>query len=151
MADEQPDATSFLGTGWSFPPEFVPAGNESGVRMVADEDDINESLRILFGTARGERLFQPAYGLDMQEVLFQPLSTTLRSFLAEKVKLAILIYEPRITVDSLQIEMPDPNAGTLAITLEYTVRSTNSRFNLVFPFYQDDANEMKATVGLPAV
>lgn len=150
MADEQTNDTSFLGTGWSFPPEFVPA-SDAGVRMVSEEDDIQESLGILFGTARGERLFQPGYGLDMQEVLFQPVSTTLRSFLAERAKIAILIYEPRIQVDELRVETPDPNAGTLAITLEYTVRTTNSRFNLVFPFYQDDANEMKATVGLPSV
>jgi phage baseplate assembly protein W len=150
MADDTPDNTSFLGTGWSFPPEFVRAETQSGVRLVSEDDDIQESLRILFGTARGERMFQPAYGLDMQEVLFQPVSTTLKSFLAERVKIAVLIYEPRIEIDDLRIDTPDPNAGTLAITLEYTVRSTNSRFNLVFPFYQDAANEMRAKVGLPA-
>src|ERR1700759_2929829 len=101
MADDTPDNTSFLGTGWSFQPEFVRAETQSGVRLVSEDDDIQESLRILFGTARGERMFQPAYGLDMQEVLFQPVSTTLKSFLAERVKIAVLIYEPRIEIDDL--------------------------------------------------
>ena len=60
--------TSFLGTGWSFPPEFVLETGE--VVMTSDEEDIASSLKILFGTAIGERFFNPKYGLDMQEMLF---------------------------------------------------------------------------------
>jgi Bacteriophage baseplate protein W len=134
--------TSFLGTGWSFPPQFA-AGE---VRMTADEEDIAASLRILFGTAAGERFLEPKYGLDMREVLFEPMSTTLRTFLKDRVKTAILIYEPRIRLLSLEIASPDPGAGTLAIAVEYEVRSTNSRFNLVFPFYLTDSNELRAAV-----
>ncbi|MEP7120327.1 MAG: GPW/gp25 family protein [Byssovorax sp.] len=138
--------TSFLGTGWSFPPEFVLEAGE--VRMTSDEQDIEASLRILFGTTPGERLFAPVYGLDVRELLFEPMSTTLRTFLAERVKIAILFYEGRIEVLSLQIESPDPNNGTLRISLDYAVRSTNSRYNLVFPFYLGDGNEARAAVGL---
>src|SRR5882672_5904846 len=133
----EPDAkdisTSFLGTGWSFPPEFVP---ESGqVAMTMDEEDIDRSLKILFGTTVGERFLIPKYGLDMHELLFEPMSTTLRTFLKDRVETAILIYEPRIDLVTLEVDSPDPNEGTLKILLEYEVRATNSRYNLVFPFY----------------
>jgi len=142
---EQP-ITSFLGTGWSFPPEFV---RETGtVRMTSDEDDIDASLRILFQTARGERLFQPEYGLDMQELVFQPLSATLKTLLAERINVAILIHEPRIEVLSLHVHSPNPHDGSLLIFLEYRIIATNSRFNLVFPFYSSDANEARASLGL---
>src|SRR5262245_33483011 len=133
---------SFLGTGWSFPPRFA----NGGVAMTSDELDIHKSLEILFGTVPGERFLRPDFGLDMQAVLFEPLSTTLRSLLTDRVRTAILIYEPRIKVLNLAIGSPDPNAGTLAIELEYEVRATNSRFNLVFPFYVFDSNEARSAV-----
>jgi len=132
--------SSFLGTGWSFPPRFDPAGG--AVVMVSDEQDIEESLRILFGTQRGERLFQPKYGLDMHELLFDPMSTTMRTLLEERVKLGILVYEPRIEPLDIKVTSPNENAGELQIELEYRVRATNSRYNLVFPFYHDDSNEI---------
>lgn len=157
MADDATNHAydSFLGRGWSFPPEFRllrDAATDGGVRlrgevaMRADEDDIAESLRILFGTTVGERFLNPSYGLDVQALQFEPLTTTLRTFLKDRIKNAILIHEPRITVLTLDVYSPDPNAGTLALVLEYEIRATNSRFNLVFPFYQSDSNE----VGTPA-
>jgi uncharacterized protein len=133
--------TSFLGTGWSFPPEFAGGG----VRMTADEADIAASLRILFGTAPGERLFQPQYGLDLRAILFEPISTTLRTDLEDRIETAILLHEPRIRLLAVEIASPDLHAGTLRIALDYEVRSTNSRFNLVFPFYRTDGNELRAT------
>jgi len=147
MANDKDSYTSFLGTGWSFPPEFVRQSGQ--VRMSEGERDIEESLRILFGTTLGERLFDPSFGLDMHEVLFEPMSTTLRSFLTERVKIAILFYEPRINLLSLQIESPDPNDGALRISVHYEVRATSSRYNLVYPFYLRDGNEVSAAVGVP--
>lgn len=142
--DADPPA-SFLGTGWSFPPAFFGGG----VRMSSDEVDIHESLRILFGTIAGERFLRPDYGLSMQELMFEPMSTTMRTFLKDRVSTAILIHEPRIKVIDLDVGSPDPNEGSLLIALEYEVRSTNSRFNLVFPFYRSDGNEIRASVAGP--
>jgi hypothetical protein len=137
--------TSFLGTGWSFPPSF----SGGGVKMSSDEADIHESLLILFGTSAGERFLQPKYGLNVHELMFEPISTTLRTFLIDRIRTAILVYEPRIKVVNLDIDSPDPDAGTLNILLEYEVRATNSRFNLVFPFYNTDSNEARASIAGP--
>ena len=137
--------SGFLGRGWSFPPRFERAAR--GATMVEDEQDIKESLAILFGTRRGERLFEPRYGLDMHEVLFDPMSTTLRTLLEERVKLGILIYEPRIEPLALRVSSPDAVSGELRIELEYRVRATNSRYNLVFPFYAADGNELSRRAG----
>jgi uncharacterized protein len=144
--------TSFLGTGWSFPPEFITNGDaptaRGEVRMLADEADIASSLRVLFGTQPGERDFNPAYGVDVRSVLFEPMSTTLRSFLSERIKLAVLFYEPRINVRSITI-LSGGEGGSLQISLDYEIRATNSRFNLVFPFYRGDGNEARIAVGVP--
>lgn len=132
--------SSFLGSGWSFPPRFDRGSGR--VAMVEDVQDIEESLQILFGTQRGERLFQPKYGLDMHEILFDPVSTTMRTLLEERVKIGILIYEPRIEPLDIKVTSPDADAGVLQIELDYRVRATNSRYNLVYPFYASDGNEI---------
>lgn len=143
--------THFLGRGWAFPPTFeagelTPEGEVvrlGGAHMSEDEADILQSLHILFGTKPGERLLQPDYGVDLGALLFEPLSTTLRTLVTDRVRLAILRHEPRIQL--LQLTVDDSRAleGVLAIRLEAAVRSTNSRFNLVHPFYLGDANERR--------
>ena len=125
--------TSFLGTGWSFPPEFVLETGE--VVMTSEEADIEASLKILLGTSTGERFLNPKYGLDMREVLFEPISTTMKTLLKDRVRITILIYEPRIDLLSLELDTSAQYEGKVSIILDYEVRATNSRYNLVYPFY----------------
>lgn len=131
--------SDFLGRGWSFPPRFDRTAGT--VAMVADEQDIQESLRILFGTQRGERLFHPKYGLDMNELLFESMSTTMRTVLEERVRIGVLVYEPRVEPLAVKVHVQEPASGELHVELDYRVRATNSRYNLVFPFYSADSNE----------
>jgi len=136
------DVPTFLGRGFGFPPSFV--GGQ--VRMAADEQDIHESLLILFGTRPGERVLQPRFGLDLTPLLFEPLSTTLRTLLEDRIATALLIHEPRIRVIELVVDDSLALEGLLQIRLDYAVRSTNSRFNLVYPYYLGDANELRDRV-----
>jgi len=141
MANNELTFTSFLGMGWSFPPTFML---ETGtVVMTSDEEDIEASLKILFGTAVGERFLNPKYGLDMQGMLFEPLSTTLQTFLKDQIKIALLLYEPRINPIAVELDTSMQYEGKISILLEYEVRATNSRYNLVYPFYLTDSNEAK--------
>jgi phage baseplate assembly protein W len=135
MEKEKPPEsyTSFFGTGWSFPPEFVQETGE--VVMTSEEADIEASLKILLGTSTGERFLNPKYGLDMREVLFEPVSTTMKTLLKDRARITILIYEPRINLLSLELDTSAQYEGKVSIILEYEVRATNSRYNLVYPFY----------------
>ena len=128
----------FLGTGWSFPPRFSKI--KKGVELVAGEDDIRESLKILLATQVGERFLQPKYGCNLDELIFEPLNTTVRTYIRGLVKQAILIYEPRIELEDVVIEALDEPAGKIELVVYYQVRATNSRNNLVFPFYQAEVN-----------
>jgi len=133
--------TSFIGTGWSFPPQF-----ENGmVLMTSDDADIKASLQILLGTAVGERFLQPKYGLNLRGLIFEPMSTTMLTDLKDEVKMAILIYEPRINLLSLNLDTSTQIEGRVSIMIEYEIRATNSRYNLVFPFYTSDSNEVRPT------
>jgi Bacteriophage baseplate protein W len=139
MPGEIAKTPSFLGRGWSFPPEFTSAGDAV---MTEEQADIDASLRVLFGTAAGERFLVPTYGLDMYELQFEPMSTSMRTFLHDRIKTSILIHEPRITLLSLDVQNPTEPDGTLLIVVSYAIRATNSRFNLVYPFYWRDATEV---------
>ena len=136
------DTPLFLGRGFAFPPVF----EGDGARMAEDEVDIHQSLMILFGTRPGERMLQPAYGLDLSPLLFEPLSTTMRTLLEDRIRTTVLIHEPRIRLLALRLDDERALEGVLQIRLEYSVRSTNSRFNLVYPYYVGDANELRSSV-----
>lgn len=129
----------FLGRGWSFPPTFDPTTRQ--VKLLDGEADIQSSLYVLLSTLPGERVMQPTFGCDLTPLLFQPLDTTLRTYLQDKIRTAILYHEPRI--DVVRVELT-PNAleGLLLIELDYTVRATNSRHNVVVPYYRSEGSEV---------
>lgn len=131
---------SFLGTGWSFPPAFSPDLNS--VQMSSDEKDIEESLQILLSTRLGERIMVPDYGCNLEDLLFSPLNLTVKTFVADLVKTAILYFEPRIDAEKIDISQGDELNGELLILVDYTIRATNSRKNLVFPFYKEEGTEI---------
>lgn len=130
----------FLGTGWGFPPEFDRA--RGTVNMLSDVEDIESSLAILFSTEPGERVMQPTYGSDLKKLLFEPLDTTLKTYIKELIETAVLYHEPRIRLDAVNLEAR-PEEGALLIKLEYTVRTTNSRYNYVYPYYLTEATNLK--------
>lgn len=131
---------SFLGTGWGFPPEFNRT--TKAVNMLEDEADIKSSLEILLSTRLGERIMVPGYGCNLDELMFKPLNLTLKTFVAELIKTAILYHEPRIDVNKINIDPTNELEGVLLINLEYTIRITNSRKNMVYPFYKAEGNEL---------
>lgn len=152
MADQDaPPTGSFLGTGWSFPPEFVvdgPPGNQSGrVKLTSDEADIRASLFILFNTQLGERFLQPTYGLDMQELLFEAVSTTMRTLLEDRIRTTVMVFEPRINQVVVQVDTSEYQQGRFLIRIEYAIRTTNSRYNLVVPYAVNEGNEVRALLG----
>jgi len=131
---------SFLGTGWAFPPSFDP---EAGtVDLVSDVTDINESLNILLSTSLGERVMQPRYGCDLHDYLFEPLNSSLIGFIRDRVENALIIYEPRINVERIEVT-PDSSAeligGRFTISVDYSIPETNSRFNYVYDYYLNEA------------
>jgi phage baseplate assembly protein W len=72
----------------------------------------------------------------MREVLFEPMSTTMKTYLEDRIKTTLLIFESRITLQALQLDTSLQHEGRVAIILDYTIKATNSRYNLVFPFYE---------------
>lgn len=128
---------AFLGTGWKFPPTFDQ--KLGSVQLVSAEDDICESLQILLSTSLGERVMQPTYGCNLQDFLFEPLSPTIASSIKEQIRTSILYHEPRILLNGLDLSLDEQLQGCVNLTIDYTIINTNSRFNLVYPFYLQES------------
>ncbi len=128
----------FLGRGWHFPPSFEHQGRT--VKMVDAEQDIKQSLEILLSTQLGERLMRPSYGWKRDALMFEPLSITFSASLKNQIEVAILFFESRITLDNVRFEPSSEDSGVIDIRLDYTIRTTNSRSNLVYPYYITEAS-----------
>lgn len=132
---------SFLGTGWGFPPTFSP--EIDGVVMLSDAEDIQSSLQILLSTRPGERVMLPKYGCNLDEMIFEPLTTTFKTYMKDLIKTAILYYEARIDVNNIDLDDTGELEGRILISVDYTIRSTNSRFNFVYPYYKKEGTEIQ--------
>ena len=129
---------SFLGTGWAFPPAFDTRTRAAS--LVSADADIRQSLRILFSTTPGERVMQPTYGSDLKFMVFEEMTDSTVTDIKDIVERAVRFFEPRITLNVVRIDESDWLEGILRLDLDYTVRSTNTRSNLVFPLYLEQGS-----------
>ncbi len=136
------DDKDFLGRGWSFPPTFRKTGYR--VDMLSGEADIKSSLDILLSTVAGERVMLPRYGADLRPYLFETMTPGTQALIQKLVYEAIVYHEPRIIVRQEEVVSTfDSTEGRLDIRIDYTVATTNTRYNYVFPFYVYEATNLE--------
>ena len=128
----------FLGTGWGFPPEFSAA--TGGVRMSEGPQDVAESLRILLDTLPGERAMRPDYGAGVRDLLFASMDTTTQTEFLDRIRMALLEYEPRIEVTKLYLNTEFLPDGRIQLEVDYRLRANNTRYNFVYPFYLEEGS-----------
>ncbi|MFW6695775.1 GPW/gp25 family protein [Streptomyces sp. MAR4 CNX-425] len=128
----------FIGRGWAFP---LRVGSTGGIAMVEREREIEEAIRLVLGTAPGERPMRPAFGCGIHDYVFAPVDGATAGRIAQQVRAALERWEPRIAVDDVVVAFDAVEDGTLYIDVHYSVRSTNDRRNLVFPFYTTPSEE----------
>ena len=129
MADTSPKA--FLGRGWAFPAAPDASG---GIGMSVYEEDVRQAVRIILGTAQGERVMRPDFGAGLRELVFSPINTTTMALVRHRVEQALVDWEPRIDNVTVLVSA-EPPLGKLRIDINYRLRATNTFYNLVYPFY----------------
>lgn len=126
------DNKDILGTGWSWPVEVDGRG---GISMSRHETDIQQSIRVILGTAKGERRMRPNFGCDVHTLIFAPNNATTWGLAVHYVEEALGWWEPRIEVSGVDCH-PDPeDASRLLIDIKYRIKGTNDARNLVYPFF----------------
>ncbi|MEL7145253.1 MAG: GPW/gp25 family protein [Bacteroidota bacterium] len=128
----------FIGKGWQFPPAFGKAGHT--VRMVSGSAEVEQAIEILLKTAIGERLMHQEFGCSLQAYAFESFDATLLNEIKGNIQQAMINHERRINVLNVELGTDKATEGVLEIFIDYLIPETNSRYNQVFPFYLQEAN-----------
>jgi len=134
-------ASEFLGRGWSFPVTFDAAdaaqdpAKSRGIAEASGEDKVRQAIEIILRTAPGERVTRPDFGCSIHELVFDTLGGDMIGRVESAISSALATWEPRIDVLAIAAQQDPDDPTRLLIEINYRIRSTNSRFNLVFPFY----------------
>jgi len=137
--DELPE--NFIGRGWKFPIEFKKSLKT--VEMLTGDEDIKNSLDILFATNVGERIMHSSYGTALSSFLFTPVNRSVLTYMEAIVTDEVLFNEPRIVLTRINIQPSTGYPGRLDVFIEYKVTATNNRYNYVFPFYLSEATNLE--------
>ncbi|HEU4785293.1 MAG TPA: GPW/gp25 family protein [Ktedonobacterales bacterium] len=123
----------FLGVGWAFP---VGVDARGRIALARQERDIEEAIRIILLTPKGQRVMRPEFGCQIHDLMFAPNDATTAGLAAYYVEEALGMWEPRIHLKEVNAR-PDPeNQGRLLIDMSYEVKATHDSRSLVFPFYR---------------
>jgi len=123
---------SFVGRGLSWPLEVDHTG---AIRLTDGADELDRAIHLVLLTAPGERLMRPQFGCRIWDLLFEPVTPNLLGLIAEAVRDALAQWEPRIVVDDVRPAADPDDAALIRIAIDYRIRATNDRRNLVYPFY----------------
>ncbi len=126
------DASDFIGRGISFPLRVDQSGS---IATSSGVEDLDSSIRMILTTAPGERLMRPHFGCRIWELLFEPINANTLGLMGEAVREAIGRWEPRVVLDDVRLDPSRHDAGAVLIHIDYVVKATNDRRNLVYPFY----------------
>lgn len=122
----------FLGVGWKFP---IRINSKGGLSYSKGEEDIEESIWIILGTSKGERIMMPDFGCGIHDLVFAPLNPTAIGDIEYHVRGALMKWEPRIDVLNVRVEQVKEEPHKLLIRVDYKVRANNAYYNIVYPFY----------------
>ena len=128
-------AAEFIGAGLGFPVRIDPTGS---MTLVSDHAEIRESIRLILGTAYGERPMRPEFGCGIHDLVFQSNTAGLRGLVAAEVRDALTRWEPRVDVLDVRVESPEDARNQVVISIACRIRENNAALNLVYPFFLDE-------------
>ena len=126
----------FRGTGWALP---VDTDGDGRIETASDRADVEQAIRIILRTAKGERVMRPAFGCGIHEYTFAAIDTTTLRLIETSVREALERWERRIDVVDVEADSTPLDEGRLDIDITYRLRRTNDEYNLVYPFYVEGA------------
>ena len=132
-------SNDFLGKGWKFPLQIDPKTGK--IAMSEREDNIRESVEIILRTYRGERVMRPEFGTNTPDYVFSSSNDSAKESIAYELSRRLVVQEPRISDVQVRCTERSGHTGALILEVSYTVRSTNNRYNHVYPFYLNHTEE----------
>jgi phage baseplate assembly protein W len=131
-------AEEFVGSGWSFPLKLTAAGS---IGLVSHDEELRQAVRLILGTAYGERPMRPEFGCGIHDLVFAPANATTAGEAAYEVRRSLERWEPRVEVDNVDVTFDQSDQARMYISITYRVKGANDPRNLVFPFYRIPTEE----------
>jgi phage baseplate assembly protein W len=131
-------AEAFVGKGLSFPLKTTASG---AIALVQADQELRESIRLILGTAYGERPMRPEFGCGIHDLVFAPANSTTAGQAAYEVRRSLERWEPRVDVEDVDVSFDAGNSALMYVAVSYKVKGGNDPRNLVFPFYTIPAEE----------
>jgi phage baseplate assembly protein W len=130
----------FVGAGWAFP---LAVDARGGIALARRDQELEQAIRLILATYPGERPMRPEFGSRLRDFVFRSATIDTAAELAQEVEIALLRWEPRVVVDAVNVTVDPDERNRLYIDVYYSVKGTNDRRNLVFPFYTipDDGSD----------
>src|SRR3569832_1785369 len=132
--------TELLGSGLSFP---LTVDRRGGIALATGEQDVDQAIEIILGTAPGERPMRPEFGCGVHDFVFDSIDASTINKMENAIRDALDHWEPRIVVDTVEFDLSETDEGRLMIDIGYRIRVTNTLRNLVYPFYVIPAEELE--------
>lgn len=126
--------SNFLGTGWHAPARFDEDGS---LVLATHEQCVEQSLWAILETAPGERVMRPEFGCAIHNLLFANPGAEIIGQISVAVYQALSRWEPRVEILGVEVIPDEAQINLLKIEIDYRLKTVNSRFNLVYPFYLD--------------
>ena len=136
-------SNEFVGAGWAFPLEIDPTG---AFMLVTDDREIQQAIRLIIGTAYGERPMRPDFGCAIHDFVFAEASAATAGQISTAVRASLQRWEPRIAIDGIDVAVDDNDRSLFYIDVRYHIKNTNDPRNLVFPFYTIPGESGRAQV-----
>lgn len=131
-AHRTPDDAAVLGRGWAAPARLDPLGEAA---QAAGPEKVRQSVLLILGTRRGERVMRPDFGAGLEDMVFEPVTAATAALVRLRVEQGLAAWEPRIDVRGVEVSVADRAAGRLDVRIDYRIRATNTFYNLVYPFH----------------
>jgi phage baseplate assembly protein W len=131
--------SDMLGSGLAFP---LGVDHRGGIALARGEEDIEQAIGLILGTVPGERPMRPEFGCEIHQLVFDGIDAEMVGAMDTAIRNALDRWEPRIEVTAIDFDLTRAGEGVLDVLIEYTVRATNRRNNLVYPFYVIPAEEL---------
>jgi uncharacterized protein len=132
--------TEIIGSGLAFP---LQVDRRGGIALARDEQDIDQAIQLILGTAPGERPMRPEFGCGVHDFVFDSIDASTIGKMENAIRDALDHWEPRIVVETVEFDLSDVDEGRLMIDIGYRIRVTNTIRNLVYPFYVIPAEELE--------
>jgi uncharacterized protein len=130
--------SDILGSGLAFP---LAVDQRGGIALARGEDDVEQAIKLILGTAPGERPMRPEFGCALHELVFDTIDAEMVGRIDAAVRVALDRWEPRVDVEGIDFDLSRMGDGVLEVDITYRVRATSRLHNLVYPFYAIPAEE----------